>query len=271
VLIAEVSRTAVAIPVAAIVGLFVGSFLNVVVYRAPRGLSVVAPRSFCPTCRRELEWWENVPVASWLALRGRCRTCHQSISPRYLYVELITAASFAFVTWGWRGSAMAIGYCGLAATMISVACIEFGDIRSPLSVAAVGTALSEAAILITAGLHQYWRIAVGSLVGLVLAVALFSVLRRLDPACNDSRGHGRTALLIAGPWMGALAIVPIVAGVASSVAVYLTCLAGTRLAGRDSPTRVRVERSERALPPVLTTPLVTAIGVGLVVSLVVAR
>ncbi len=270
-LVDEVSRTAVAIPVAAIVGLFVGSFLNVVVYRAPRGLSVVTPRSFCPTCRRELQWWENVPVASWLALRGRCRTCHQPISPRYLFVELVTAGSFAFVTWGWRGSAIAIGYCGLAATMISLACIEYGGIRSPLSVAAVGTGLSEAAVLITAGLHQYWRIAAGSLVGLAVGVILFSVLRRLDPACTDSRGHGRTALVVAGAWIGGLTVVPIVVGVVGSVGVYFACLAGTLLAGRESPTRLRVDRTERAVPAVLTTPLVTAICIGLVVSLVVER
>ena len=83
---------AVALPLAGVVGLFVGSFLNVVVYRAPLGLSVAAPRSFCPTCERQLHWWENVPVVSWLALRGRCHTCHQPISVRYPLVELATAS-----------------------------------------------------------------------------------------------------------------------------------------------------------------------------------
>jgi leader peptidase (prepilin peptidase)/N-methyltransferase len=58
----HVPLLAVALPLAAVVGLFVGSFLNVVIYRAPLGLSVSTPRSFCPTCQRQLHWWENVPL-----------------------------------------------------------------------------------------------------------------------------------------------------------------------------------------------------------------
>jgi leader peptidase (prepilin peptidase) / N-methyltransferase len=270
-LVLEVSTTVVVIPAAAIIGLFVGSFLNVVVYRSPRGLSVIAPRSFCPTCDRQLEWWENVPVASWLALRGRCRTCHQPISPRYLVVELLTAGSFAFAAWGWHGSSIAIGYCGLAGTMISVACIEYGGIRSPLSIAAIGTGLSETAIVVTAGLHRDWRVALGSLVGSALAGGLFAVLRGLDPECTDSRGHGRTALLVAGAWIGGLDLVAVVAGMACSIGIYVLCLAGTRVLTHSAPTRDRFGRAGRAVPPAIAVPLVSAIAVGLVVSLVVAR
>src|SRR5208282_1433104 len=72
---------------AGVAGLLVGSFLNVVVYRAPLGLSVSSPRSFCPNCRHQLSWWENIPVASWVFLRARCRACHQPISARYPLVE----------------------------------------------------------------------------------------------------------------------------------------------------------------------------------------
>ena len=81
-----------AIPRAGVVGLFVGSFLNVVVYRTPLGLSVSAPRSFCPTCRRQLTWWENVPIGSWVALRGRCRTCRAVQSPRGIHWSSIGTA-----------------------------------------------------------------------------------------------------------------------------------------------------------------------------------
>ena len=66
----DVSYLLVTIVIAGIFGLFVGSFLNVVVYRAPLGLSVSSPRSFCPTCKRQLTWWENIPVASWIAPQG---------------------------------------------------------------------------------------------------------------------------------------------------------------------------------------------------------
>lgn len=83
--------------VAALVGVVVGSFLNVCVFRLPRGESVVFPRSRCTRCDRTLTWYENVPIVSWLALRGRCRTCGEWISWRYPLVELCTAIAFAAV------------------------------------------------------------------------------------------------------------------------------------------------------------------------------
>jgi len=79
----------------ALFGLLIGSFLNVCIYRLPQEASVTWPASHCTSCRRPLSWFENVPVLSWLALRGRCRTCHASISAMYPLVELTTAAVFA--------------------------------------------------------------------------------------------------------------------------------------------------------------------------------
>jgi leader peptidase (prepilin peptidase)/N-methyltransferase len=76
-------------------GACVGSFLNVVVYRMPRGQSIVLPPSHCPKCGRRIRWYDNVPILSWLALRGRCRFCRASISPRYIIVEALTAALVA--------------------------------------------------------------------------------------------------------------------------------------------------------------------------------
>ena len=80
-------------------GAVVGSFLNVCIYRLPRGASVVWPASACVRCGRALAWFENVPVASYLALRGRCRTCGEPISPRYPIVETITATMFVLGWW----------------------------------------------------------------------------------------------------------------------------------------------------------------------------
>src|SRR4051794_41851136 len=76
-------------------GLMVGSFLNVVIYRVPRKESVVKPRSRCPGCGTQLSSIDNIPVVSWLVLRGKCRTCGTPISVRYPLVELATAALFA--------------------------------------------------------------------------------------------------------------------------------------------------------------------------------
>lgn len=81
----------------ALMGLLVGSFLNVVVHRVPAGISVVRPPSACPGCGHEIRGFDNVPVLSWLALRGRCRDCRAPISARYPAVELATAVLFAVV------------------------------------------------------------------------------------------------------------------------------------------------------------------------------
>ncbi|MBV8891217.1 MAG: prepilin peptidase, partial [Acidobacteria bacterium] len=75
-------------------GLLFGSFLNVCIYRLPRGLSVVAPRSSCPRCQAPVKFYDNVPLLSWLLLGGRCRRCHTPISVRYMVVELLTGIVF---------------------------------------------------------------------------------------------------------------------------------------------------------------------------------
>ena len=87
---------------AVVVGALIGSFLNVVIWRLPRGESIVSPGSRCPACERPIAAYDNLPVVSWLLLRGRCRHCGAPISPRYPLVELLTAAAFATVV-GVRG------------------------------------------------------------------------------------------------------------------------------------------------------------------------
>jgi len=83
----------------AVLGLAVGSFLNVCIYRIPLQQSLVSPPSRCPRCGRTLRWFDNVPVMSWLLLGGKCRDCRQRISPQYPIVELVTALLFVAVVW----------------------------------------------------------------------------------------------------------------------------------------------------------------------------
>lgn len=85
--------------IAALFGAIVGSFLNVCVYRLPRRKSVVWPASACPHCGRQLSWCENVPLFSFLALRGRCRTCGATIGWRYPIIEMLTAVMFGAAWW----------------------------------------------------------------------------------------------------------------------------------------------------------------------------
>ncbi len=77
-----------------LLGLIVGSFLNVCIFRMPRGISVVKPRSFCPQCKKMVRWYENIPLFSYIVLRGKCPNCKTKISFRYFVVELLTGVSF---------------------------------------------------------------------------------------------------------------------------------------------------------------------------------
>ena len=91
-------------------GLVFGSFLNVCIYRMPRGLSVVAPRSACPHCKTPIAAGDNIPVVSWLVLGGKCRHCKAPISPRYLGVELLTGVLFAICVWEFGPTLLAVKY-----------------------------------------------------------------------------------------------------------------------------------------------------------------
>lgn len=110
----DLSRGPLLLATVAALGLVVGSFLNVLIWRLPLKLSVVTPRSFCPSCERQLLWWELLPVFSYLALGGRCRTCKARISPAYPLVEAATAALFgaSIYRWGPGGEALSVALFG---------------------------------------------------------------------------------------------------------------------------------------------------------------
>lgn len=129
--------------VSIIVGLAVGSFLNVVVYRLPRGISIVRPRSSCPICGRRISWFENIPVASFLFLRGRCSGCGAPISIRYPLVEGLGAAlaGLCFLSFGLTLDSV-FGYAFLMA-LLAVALIdwEFRIIPDVISIPFLAAAL----------------------------------------------------------------------------------------------------------------------------------
>ncbi len=89
------------IAVATLFGMIIGSFLNVVIYRVPKKLSLISPRSFCPSCKAPIRAVDNIPILSWCLLRGKCRHCHTPISPRYPIVEGITGVIWGVIT-AWR-------------------------------------------------------------------------------------------------------------------------------------------------------------------------
>jgi leader peptidase (prepilin peptidase) / N-methyltransferase len=111
--------------VVAVFGACVGSFLNVVIHRVPRGESIVTPPSACPKCQRRLRPWENVPVVGWLALRGRCAGCRESISPRYPLIETAGALLALGCLWQFGLSLHALLSFALLAAMLAVALIDW--------------------------------------------------------------------------------------------------------------------------------------------------
>jgi leader peptidase (prepilin peptidase)/N-methyltransferase len=112
------------IAVVTLFGAAVGSFLNVVAYRLPRGQSVIGPRSRCPACESQIAGYDNIPIVSWVVLGGKCRTCAVSISVRYPLVEGITAALFAAVALRADSSAELWPGLALVSMLVLVAVVD---------------------------------------------------------------------------------------------------------------------------------------------------
>ena len=138
-------------------GLIFGSFLNVVIYRVPRGESIVAPRSRCPSCGTTLGALDNIPVVSYVVLRGRCRTCQAPISAQYPIVELSTAALFAGTAARFGSSWALPAYVVLAAGLLVLAAIDFEQRKLPKQIVYLVTALVGALLLLASGETGDWR------------------------------------------------------------------------------------------------------------------
>jgi leader peptidase (prepilin peptidase)/N-methyltransferase len=150
--------------ICAVLGLAIGSFLNVVIWRVPRGESVVSPPSACPSCGIPIRPRDNVPVLGWFLLRGRCRDCSARISPRYPLVEAGTALLFFLVTLRFGATPELPAYLYLAAVSLALALIDLDVKRLPdvltLPSYAVGAVLLGIASL--AEPHQLLRAALGA-------------------------------------------------------------------------------------------------------------
>lgn len=113
-------------------GACIGSFLNVCVYRIPLDLSLNKPRrSFCPTCKASIAWYDNIPLVSYFLLRGRCRHCHASISPRYVVVELVTAVLFLLVWLKYGWSPLTLIYLFMVAGLIVATFVDLEHLIIP--------------------------------------------------------------------------------------------------------------------------------------------
>ena len=174
-----------------VLGLLVGSFLNVVIARVPHGASIVRPGSRCPRCGHALAWYENVPLVSWVVLRGRCRNCRAPISPRYPAVELLTALLFLAAGWalgpGWQlGRALL-----LVGFLLPLALIDLEHWIVPVGVTVLGTAAGLLSA-VPLGLQVLRDCAIGAAAGFVVfwafeRVSLVLVLRIIRPLVRSVR------------------------------------------------------------------------------------
>lgn len=114
-----------------LLGLLIGSFVNVVILRIPNDESVVSGRSHCPHCRKVIAWYDNVPLLSFVWLRARCRRCGKPISWRYPAVELLCGLLFAAMAWHWSLTLWSLAFSGAAAALVAIAFIDWDTFFIP--------------------------------------------------------------------------------------------------------------------------------------------
>ncbi len=219
--VAETAAVAMpgAVGLAGVLGLLVGSFLNVVAYRVPLGISVNRPRSFCPRCGAPVAPRDNVPVVSWMLLRGRCRSCRAAISARYPAVEASTGAVFAVLAAVAGEHLDVVGLCLLSATLIALFLVAAEGNDPPMAVALVGTVLGAGALAGVALADH----ATGAAGRTAAGVAAAGAAGLVSSAFAGRRSWARDAaacipmLLPFGAWAGWLGPRPAGAGVAATV------------------------------------------------------
>ncbi len=217
--------------IAGVLGLLVGSFLNVVIHRLPKMLerqwadecaqlagqpaaqaapyNLLRPRSACPHCGHPIGWHENIPVLSWLALRGRCSACKARISARYPLVEMATGALFAYAAWRWGLTPAAAAWAGFASAVLALALIDWDttllpdDITLPLAWAGlIASAFGWTGLPLAQSL---W----GAVAGYLSLWAVYHFFKLATG--KEGMGYGDFKLFAAlGAWFGWQALIPII-------------------------------------------------------------
>ena len=218
-----------------VLGLLIGSFLNVVIYRLPKMMerqwaaecaelsgqapdaavagpapfNLLVPRSACPSCGHQIRWFENIPVASYLALRGKCAGCGAKISPRYPLVEVATGLLFGWCGWKWGLTPTALLWCAFCAAIVALAFIDWDttllpdDITLPLLWGGlIAAALQLTSVPLATAL---W----GSVAGYLSLWLVYWTFKLVTG--KEGMGFGDFKLFAAlGAWFGWMALVPII-------------------------------------------------------------
>jgi leader peptidase (prepilin peptidase)/N-methyltransferase len=203
--------------IALVFGLVIGSFLNDVIYRLPRRESLSHPSSHCPNCNTAINWYDNIPVVSWLVLRGKCRSCAQSIAVRYPVVESVTGVGFALAAWRFGLAWPALVACAFIAALVAIAFIDYDEMIIPDRIVLPGAIIGLAAsVALDPG--RWWVYLVSS----VGCAAFFLILVLLWPGGGMGLGDAKMGLFM-GAVLGPRIVVAVFAAFlfGSIVGVYL--------------------------------------------------
>jgi len=194
--------TVAVVSICAVLGLVVGSFLNVVIHRLPRKESVVKPRSRCPGCDTEIRPRDNIPVLSWLLLRGRCRTCGTSISIRYPIIELLCAVLFAAMAMRFPEDLALPAFLALAAACLAGSAIDVEHMLLPNRLVFPSLAIAAALLVVAAVAQDDWDDLRGASIGAVLASGGLLLLAVAWPRGNAMGGGDIKLALLLGLCLG---------------------------------------------------------------------
>lgn len=214
-----------------VLGASIGSFLNVVAYRLPAGISLLSPPSRCPSCFKRLKFYDNVPVLGWLWLRGRCRYCRATISSRYPWVEFLSGLLYIalFLRFGW--SLATLVYWGFASWLVALTLIDLDTLTLPNSLTMSGVCLgwfsqgmlaADSMVVVTVG---------ASIAASVLGLWLFDGISLVGAIVTGKTvmggGDGKLAAML-GAWLGwqGLLLSLLLASVLGTLAGYLAIALG---------------------------------------------
>ena len=242
-MLAEVLAALQALPPAgfaalfAVLGLLIGSFLNVVIYRLPKmmdeawgaeaeayrqkdnldwlppapQITLSSPASTCGHCGHQIRWYENIPVLSWLFLRAKCSACHTPISWRYPLIELATAALFAYTAWRFGPSWATLAWCAFSSLVMALFWIDWDttflpdSLTQPLLWLGLIVAMLGSNPLIASAADAFW----GAVFGYCLFIPIAWVVGKIKG--QQAMGNGDYKLMAAlGAWLGWQALLPIV-------------------------------------------------------------